>query len=527
LEYSRYVLFAICVVASVTFSASFATTIPVTIPLGAANQKNPFSLSPSTLEAQVNDIVTWKNNDNAAHTITTGEPGVGFDGRIDSVIISPGETFSYTFSKTGLYPYYCIFHPWMTGFVNVGTSVPVMPIGILESTDKSVYHKGDTIHVTGQVSQFIANKQVKVWVTDTKGTGISAIHTETRTGRDFGGDIPTSANLWVPGSNYTIYAQYGPASSVATALVQYEPEMTGQPQTVPNDIMPSQNVSYMSSYNKIIPDSDNYITIQTGRHVYAPDSQVTVSGSVWDGVFAKVGGGAYLAIVPISSSSGNTVAELVDVQIKDKHGVTVSSKEVQVGSDGNYVTQMKIPTNSSGIYHVQSQLKTKDGLLGTLSSDVTSKLDSSTNFLVKSTSTFSVPTNTGRYDVSISSNSTVSDFVADLVQKKISFNVQGESGTHGTTDVIIPKLVLGGPIQVLIDGVVQPYGSDAIIGISDTSSETGFEINYHHSMHTIELVGASAAEPPVYTQTVPEFGLASLVLALSIIVVSYRTRRLD
>lgn len=530
MEYYRYAIVAICIIASVTFSASFAITVPVTIPLGAANQKNPFSLSPSTLEAQANDTITWKNNDNAVHTVTTGKPGVGFDGRMDSGIISPGGTFSYTFSKTGLYPYYCIFHPWMTGFVNVGTSVPIMPIGILASTDKPVYHKGDIVHVSGQVSQFIANKQVIVWVTDSKGTGISVIHTETRTGRDFGVDIPTSANLWVPGNNYTIYAQYGPASSVATALVQYEPGMAVQPQTVQNDTTSSQNVSYMSSYKKIIPDFDNYITVQAGRHVYTPDSQVTVFGSVWDGVFAKVGGGAYLAIVPISSSSGTSVAELVDVQIKDQHGVVVSSKEVQVDSNGNYVTQMKIPTNSSGMYSVQSQLKTKDGLLGTLSSDVSSKLDSSTNFLVKSANTFSVSTSTGRYDVSISSNSTVSDFVADLVQKKISFNVQGESGTHGTTDVIIPKLVLGGPIQIVIDGIVQPYGSDAVIGISDTSSETGFEINYHHSMHTIELVGTSAAEPPVYAQAVPEFSLAPLVLALSvvsIVVASYRTRRLD
>ncbi|MEO9307916.1 MAG: plastocyanin/azurin family copper-binding protein [Nitrososphaera sp.] len=524
--YSRYYLVAICLVSAVTFSLSFAE-IPVIIPLGAANQNNPFSLSPSTLEVQVNDTVTWKNQDTAAHTVTTGKPGLGFDGRIDSGIIPPGGTFSYTFTKTGLYQYYCLFHPWMTGFVNVGTSTPDMPIGILVSTDKSVYSKGDAIHVSGQVSQFIANKQVTVWVTDSKGTGVSIVHTETRTGRDFGVDIPVTAATWIPGNNYTIYAQYGPASSVATALVQYEPSSNNNTvQDTTSDVTPSKD-TYMSSYKKAIPDSNGYVTVQTGRHVYTSDSPVIVYGSIWDGVFAQVGGGAYLATVPISDTTGNTVAELVDVTMTDMNGNTVSSKQVQVSSDGSYVAQMKIPIDSDGLYHVQAQLKTKDGLVQTLGGDVISKLGSSTNFLVITPDAFPVSTNLGKYDVEISSNSTVTGFTADLAQKKISFNVQGESGTRGTTDVIVPKYVLGGQIQVLIDGIAQPFNSDGVIVTSDTASETGFEINYHHSVHTIELVGSDAAEPPVQVQAVPEFGLAPVILALSvagIIAVSYRTK---
>ncbi|MDE1843377.1 MAG: hypothetical protein KGH95_06990, partial [Thaumarchaeota archaeon] len=271
--YSRYYLVVICLVSVVTFSLSFAE-IPVVIPLGAANQNNPFSLSPSTLEVQVNDTVTWKNQDTVAHTVTTGKPGLGFDGRIDSGIIQPDGTFSYTFTKTGLYQYYCLFHPWMTGFVNVGTSTPDMPIGILVSTDKSIYSKGDVIHVSGQVSQFIANKQVTVWVTDSKGTGISVVHTETRTGRDFGVDMPITATQWIPGNNYTIYAQYGPTSSVATALVQYAPKLNNNTvQNTASDVTPSKN-GYMSSYKKTIPDSNGYVTVQTGRHVYTTNSPV-------------------------------------------------------------------------------------------------------------------------------------------------------------------------------------------------------------------------------------------------------------
>src|SRR5574337_1437759 len=150
------------------------TEVQVTIPLGASNQNTPFSLSPSDLDISVNDTVTWKNNDAAVHTVTTGKPGLGFDGRVDSGVIAQGGTFSYTFDKSGVYEYYCLFHPWMTGFVSVGSSTPVPPTGISISTDKPVYQDGDTIHVTGQVSKFVQNKEDTVGITDSKGTGISA-----------------------------------------------------------------------------------------------------------------------------------------------------------------------------------------------------------------------------------------------------------------------------------------------------------------------------------------------------------------
>lgn len=141
-------------------------------------------------------------------------------------------------------------------------------------------------------------------------------------------------------------------------------------------------------------------------------------------MFAQIGGGAYLATVPVSGIDGNTVAELVIVQVKDKIGNIISEKEAQADSSGNYVTSVYIPQNASGIYYVDSLLKTKAGLLGTLDASYVAKLESSSNFLVEDSHTFSVPTSTGNYDVDVSSNSTVSDFAFDSQQKNISFNVQ-------------------------------------------------------------------------------------------------------
>lgn len=504
--------------ACVTFSASFAD-IPVTIPLGASNQNIPFSLSPSDLSIQVNDTVTWKNDDTAVHTVTTGKPGLGFDGRIDSGVIAQGGSFSHTFDKTGLYNYYCLFHPWMTGFVAVGTSTPVLPIGILVSTDKSVYHKGDTIQISGQVSKFVQNKQVTVWIIDSKGTGISVSHTETRTGNDFSVNVGAIGKLWIPGNNYTIYAQYGSSSSVATAIIQYEPEaqiMINENNVPDTNTVSLTQSSYMSSYAKLHPDSNNYITTQTGYEIYKPYDNVKISGSMWTGLVNLVGG-AYLATVPVSSVDGNSVTELVLVKLKDSNGNVVYTKETQVDNNGNYVVLVSLPDNATGKYSVESLLETKAGLVSTLDVSTAAKLDSSTNFLVMTPDEFSVATKDGNFNVGISSNSTVSDFAFDSQSKTISFNVQGETGTRGVSDIVVPKSLLGGQIQVLVDGNIEPYNSAGVVIVSDTPSETAFEINYHHSMHAIQLMGTSAAEMPVSSQAVPEFSsMAPIVLAISV-----------
>ena len=69
----------------------------------------------------------------------------------------------------------------------------------------------------------------------------------------------------------------------------------------------------------------------------------------------------------------------------------------------------------------------------------------------------------------------------------------------------------------MVDGTIEPYNSAGVVVVSDTPSETALEINYHHSMHTIQLIGTSAAEMPVSSQAVPEFSsLAPIVLVVSI-----------
>ena len=103
------------------YSLAFATNWDVTIPSGAADPTNAekrFFYSPWELTAEVNDKVQWGNADTAAHTVTSGKNATS-DGIFDSSLISPGKSFSYTFTQAGTFDYFCAVHPWMIGTVNV------------------------------------------------------------------------------------------------------------------------------------------------------------------------------------------------------------------------------------------------------------------------------------------------------------------------------------------------------------------------------------------------------------------------
>ncbi len=76
---------------------------------------------PADVTINVGDTVTWRNDDSAAHTVTSGTVGSDDVGsNFDSSLFMSGAEFSHTFDAAGEYPYFCLVHPWMTGKVQVG-----------------------------------------------------------------------------------------------------------------------------------------------------------------------------------------------------------------------------------------------------------------------------------------------------------------------------------------------------------------------------------------------------------------------
>jgi plastocyanin len=72
-----------------------------------------FSFSPATLTVSPGTTITWTNRDDIPHTV------VSDDKFFKSKVLDTDEKFSYTFSKSGTYPYFCSIHPKMTGKVVV------------------------------------------------------------------------------------------------------------------------------------------------------------------------------------------------------------------------------------------------------------------------------------------------------------------------------------------------------------------------------------------------------------------------
>ncbi len=94
--------------------------IKVVIPEGAAiPEEGQIFYDPQVIDVSVGTTIAWDNVDNTVHTVTSGEPPTDADGVFDSEMMSAGDVFEFTFTDAGTYNYYCTFHPWMVGTVNV------------------------------------------------------------------------------------------------------------------------------------------------------------------------------------------------------------------------------------------------------------------------------------------------------------------------------------------------------------------------------------------------------------------------
>ncbi len=165
-------------------------------------------------------------------------------------------------------------------------------------------------------------------------------------------------------------------------------------------------------------------------------------------------------------------------------------------------------TSAKGSYTVTSQINTDADLSGLVGIKGKVNLGASTKIVVVPPQVFNVEVeNHGEFDVKVSSNSTVTDVRFNGDEKKVSVDVQGQTGTKGVSHISVPKGMVSGQMKVMIDGKV--VSNDKVVVTKNTQTETEVEVNYNHSVHTIDVVG---------TQAIPEFGtIAVLILAAAII----------
>ena len=103
-------------------SVTLATSVPTqanaspTIASGTVTvQLAEHFFTPSLITVKVGTTVVWVDVGQQSHDIHAR------DGTFESPMLSPGNTYKYTFTKTGKFPYYCVPHEGdgMTGEVDV------------------------------------------------------------------------------------------------------------------------------------------------------------------------------------------------------------------------------------------------------------------------------------------------------------------------------------------------------------------------------------------------------------------------
>jgi plastocyanin len=77
-----------------------------------------FQFQPAELEVKAGTTVTWTNEDDIGHTITSGT-SENKDGRFDMRLAGKGATFSFTFTQPGTFTYFCNRHQSMQGRIRV------------------------------------------------------------------------------------------------------------------------------------------------------------------------------------------------------------------------------------------------------------------------------------------------------------------------------------------------------------------------------------------------------------------------
>ena len=71
-----------------------------------------FTFEPKALTVKIGTTVTWKNRDDIPHLVVSA-------GKFRSKTLDTDDSFSFTFTATGDYTYFCSLHPHMTGTIKV------------------------------------------------------------------------------------------------------------------------------------------------------------------------------------------------------------------------------------------------------------------------------------------------------------------------------------------------------------------------------------------------------------------------
>jgi nitroreductase/subtilisin-like proprotein convertase family protein len=118
------------------------------------------------------------------------------------------------------------------------------------------------------------------------------------------------------------------------------------------------------------------------------------------------------------------------------------------------------------------------------------------------------------YTVSVSTNSTVTNFAFDQPAKTESFEIAGTNGTTGFCNVTIPIELLNGDFSLWIDD------SPVSFTITHNSTHSSLHFNYTHTVHKVRIAGTTVIPERIHLLPV-----AIIFILATAIVIHRHTRR--
>jgi len=149
--------------------------VSIVIPSGTGSpgcERLNSCFDPNSFIAGKGSTVTWFNADSAAHTVTSGTPSRGPSEEFDSGLFMSGISFSHKFNDAGTYPYFCMVHPWMEGYVIIkrgGTVIAPIPTPTPTPTPTPI----GTLSVSTDDRQYGPSELVTVKVSTSKSANVA------------------------------------------------------------------------------------------------------------------------------------------------------------------------------------------------------------------------------------------------------------------------------------------------------------------------------------------------------------------
>ena len=91
----------------------------ILIPNGIFDVSGSSFYMPLNLETVTGATVTWVNEDSVPHTVQSQDELGKVSDIFNSIPLNTGDRFDFTFEESGVYNYFCSFHPWRVGVVTV------------------------------------------------------------------------------------------------------------------------------------------------------------------------------------------------------------------------------------------------------------------------------------------------------------------------------------------------------------------------------------------------------------------------